>query len=84
MASTTEELTGQSEQLVSALSFFRTGEEEEAVRRGKPVASVPAPAARVAKVAAAASRPGKAAGKGGVSLKLGEKHDALDGDFERY
>ncbi len=29
-------------------------------------------------------RPGKAAAKGGVSLKLGEKRDEQDGDFERY
>ena len=84
MASTTEELTGQSEQLVSALAFFRTGEEEPAVRRGKPVASVPAPAAHAPKAAAAGGRAGKAAAKGGVSLKLGDKRDDLDGDFERY
>ncbi|MFZ0633374.1 MAG: methyl-accepting chemotaxis protein [Acidobacteriaceae bacterium] len=81
MASTTEELTGQSEQLVSALSFFKTGEEETAVRRGKPVASVAA--ARTPKVVAAGARPGKP-GKGGVSLKLSDKHDSLDGNFERY
>ena len=84
MASTTEELTGQSEQLVGALAFFRTGEEEAAVRRGKPVASVPAPSAHAPKAAAAGGRPGKASAKGGVSLKLGEKRDDLDGDFERY
>lgn len=82
MASTTEELIGQSEQLVSALSFFRTGEEEPAVRRGKPVASVPS--AHGQKVAAAGSRVGKGSAKGGVSLKLGEKRDELDGNFERY
>ncbi|MGC2584386.1 MAG: hypothetical protein WA399_19940, partial [Acidobacteriaceae bacterium] len=81
MASTTEELTGQSEQLVSALSFFKTGEEETAVRRGKPVASVAA--ARTPKVVAAGARPEKP-GKGGVSLKLSDKHDSLDGNFERY
>ncbi|MGA7522489.1 MAG: methyl-accepting chemotaxis protein [Acidobacteriaceae bacterium] len=83
MASTTEELTGQSEQLVSALSFFRTGE-EAAVRRGKPAASVPAPGAHAPRVAAAGARPAKAGKGGGVSLKLGEKRDDLDGDFERY
>ncbi|HEX3662202.1 MAG TPA: methyl-accepting chemotaxis protein [Acidobacteriaceae bacterium] len=84
MASTTEELTGQSEQLVSALSFFRTGEEEGAVRRGKPVASVPAPGSHAPKAAAAGARPAKAGKGGGVSLKLGEKRDELDGGFERY
>ncbi len=84
MASTTEELTGQSEQLVSALGFFRTGEDEAAVRRGKPVASVPAPAAHAHKVAATGARSAKAGKGGGVSLKLGEKRDETDGDFERY
>jgi methyl-accepting chemotaxis protein len=82
MASTTEELTGQSEQLVSALSFFQTGEEE---RRGrKPAAanstnpaSVPA---HLAKTAAPAAKPNGH----GVHLHLGEKHDNLDQEFERY
>jgi methyl-accepting chemotaxis protein len=84
MASTTEELTGQSEQLVSALSFFRTGEEEGAAHRRKPVASVPA-AAHAPKAAAAGARAVKpASGKGGVSLKLGDKRDEADGNFERY
>ncbi|MFZ0271706.1 MAG: methyl-accepting chemotaxis protein [Acidobacteriaceae bacterium] len=79
MASTTEELTGQSEQLVSALAFFQTGEEERAGRHGaKPVRSVQAPPAKVQKAAASA----KAGGKG-VNLKLSDKHDALDGEFER-
>ena len=83
MASTTEELTGQSEQLVNALAFFQTEEEEAAPpRRGvKPVRPVPA--------AAHAERPraavgGKAAPKGGVNLRLHDKHDNLDGEFERY
>jgi methyl-accepting chemotaxis protein len=79
MASTTEELTGQSEQLVSALAFFRTEEEAEAPRRGgKPPRSIH-PARPVAQAAGA-----KAAGKGGVKLRLNEKHDDLDSEFERY
>ncbi len=85
MASTTEELTGQSEQLVSALGFFQTGGEDEAPRRGgKPPRPVHAAPARAAKSAA----PEKAAAKGGVHLRLneraGDKHDQLDGEFERY
>jgi methyl-accepting chemotaxis protein len=89
MASTTEELTGQSEQLVSALSFFHTGDEENAHgRRGaatKPARQAAAAPARSAKPnghgpAAAA----KAAGKAGVNLRLGDKHDEMDAEFERY
>jgi len=80
MASTTEELTGQSEQLVSALAFFKTEDESGAPRRGgkppRPVHAVK-PAAQVAAGA-------KAAAKGGIKLRLGEKHDDLDGEFERY
>jgi len=86
MASTTEELTGQSDQLVSALSFFHTGD-EEGVRSRKPIN---AKAARP--VQAAPSRPSKPNGRavssapkaGGISLRLKDKHDDLDGEFERY
>jgi methyl-accepting chemotaxis protein len=97
MASTTEELTGQSEQLVSALAFFQTGDEEGAgMRRGggkpaRPVhaGSVQAGPARAQKPAAHATTTGaKPAAKAGVKLRLGdrggEKHDQLDGEFERY
>jgi methyl-accepting chemotaxis protein len=88
MASTTEELTGQSDQLVSALSFFHTGEEEG---RGRQLG-----AARVSKhappVSAEGTKPNghatapaaKAASKAGVSLRLNDKHDELDAEFERY
>ena len=94
MASTTEELTGQSDQLVSALSFFRTGDEDRepartngGFRSGGSGNSRPAPAAqRAAKpnghAAPAAARPAK--GGGGVNLHLKDKHDELDGEFERY
>jgi len=97
MASTTEELTGQSEQLVSALAFFQTGDEEgTGMRRGggKPArlvhaGSVQAGPARAQKPAAHATTTGaKPAAKAGVKLRLGdrggEKHDQLDGEFERY
>jgi methyl-accepting chemotaxis protein len=89
MASTTEELTGQSDQLVSALAFFHTGEEEGG-RNPRPANAKPARAmgqsqnrnARPGGSGAfAAPRP---QAKGGVSLRLNEKHDDLDGEFERY
>jgi methyl-accepting chemotaxis protein len=81
MASTTEELTGQSEQLVSALSFFRTEDESDAPRRGgKP----PRPVHAARPAAQAAAGGSKAAAKSGVKLRLSDKHDDLDGEFERY
>ena len=89
MASTTEELTGQSDQLVSALAFFHT-EDEDGGRQHKPVIAKPirqAPfaAPRTLKPnghgAAAAARPQT---RSGVGLRLNDKHDDLDGEFERY
>ncbi len=99
MASTTEELTGQSEQLVGALSFFRTGDDEpdSRARRGSPArsapASRPAPVARAAQPAPSrsphpaanqAARVPARASRSGVSLRLNDKHDDSDGEFERY
>ena len=80
MASTTEELTGQSDQLVSALSFFHTGDEDggrarKPAKSGKQVAPVKS------------TKPGGRDGAkatGGVNLRLKDKHDDLDGEFERY
>ena len=90
MASTTEELTGQSDQLVSALSFFHTGDEEGGRQRGpvggkqgRPVPPTPGKAAKPnGHSASAAPRPQSKAG--GVSLRLNDKHDDLDGEFERH
>jgi methyl-accepting chemotaxis protein len=84
MASTTEELTGQSDQLVSALGFFHTGDEGGGGHKGGGSKARPAQAAaRTAKPPVhAASSGAKAAG--GVSLRLKDKHDNLDGEFERY
>jgi methyl-accepting chemotaxis protein len=85
MASTTEELTGQSDQLVSALSFFHTGDEGGAGRRGasakaaRPTQSVSGKSAKPMSHAVASS--GK---PGGVSLRMKDKHDELDGEFERF
>ena len=88
MASTTEELTGQSDQLVSALSFFHTGDEGGGpARKGagskatRPVQAAPAHGARPNAHAASGAKP---AARGGVNLHLKDKHDDLDGEFERY
>jgi methyl-accepting chemotaxis protein len=90
MASTTEELTGQSEQLVSALGFFHTGDEDDTpARRGgnlpraaRPVYAAPQKPARPG--IRASAPPQKTPGKSGVSLRLNDKHDETDGEFERY
>jgi methyl-accepting chemotaxis protein len=85
MASTTEELTGQSEQLVSALSFFKTDDEADAPRRsGKPPRPAHTSPTHAGKPAAQAAGAGKAGSKGGVKLRMTDKHDDLDGEFERY
>jgi methyl-accepting chemotaxis protein len=91
MASTTEELTGQSDQLMSALGFFRTGDEGHArtVRSAlKPAHPSDAASARVQKSDGqghgTAGSAAKATAKSGVALKLKEKGDNLDKEFERY
>jgi methyl-accepting chemotaxis protein len=88
MASTTEELTGQSDQLVSALSFFHTGDEGggpgrkgAGAKAGRPVQAAPAHGARPNGHGVSVARP---AARGGVNLRLKDKHDDLDGEFERY
>jgi methyl-accepting chemotaxis protein len=87
MASTTEELTGQSEQLVSALSFFNTGDEDH-VQGRRPVAKAvkARPVASVAQAKPNGHSNGHAApiSKPGAQLRMNDKHDALDSEFERY
>jgi methyl-accepting chemotaxis protein len=93
MASTTEELTGQAEQLVGALSFFHTGDEEggrgrrgAAPKAGQAAAARPAQAltARPAKPNGHHPVAAKSAAKGGISLRLSDKHEDADAEFERY
>jgi methyl-accepting chemotaxis protein len=87
MASTTEELTGQSDQLVSALSFFHTGDEDGAPARKAAKGSRQAPSAPPRAVKPIGHGPvsqAKPAARAGVSLRLKDKHDDLDGEFERY
>jgi methyl-accepting chemotaxis protein len=83
MAATTEELTAQADQLVSALSFFRT---EDAGRT--PAARTPAkPAPRADAGPRKATKPNGGAApaaRSGVQLKLKDKADDLDSEFERY
>jgi methyl-accepting chemotaxis protein len=89
MASTTEELSGQSEQLVGALAFFKTSEDGgPQARKGSVTVTAKTLPSVTAKSQKAASH-GQIAGirpsvKSGVSLKLGDKHDNLDEEFERY
>jgi methyl-accepting chemotaxis protein len=91
MSSTTEELSSQSDQLVSALAFFRTGDDGRTAVRSVAAAPVKHAAAaagasgHVAKPNAHAGAPAaKAIGKGGVNLKLKDKADDLDKEFERF
>ena len=91
MASTTEELTGQSEQLVNALAFFHTGDEDgdhgrrsAAARPARPTAAALAKSARPGGRGAAMAVAAKTAAKSGVNLRLNDKHDELDAEFERY
>ncbi len=80
MASTTEELTGQSDQLMSALGFFRTGNDAP-VRAARHTEAAPARAQKAESNSAPAA---KAAGKSGVALKMKDKGDTLDKEFERF
>jgi len=107
MASTTEELTGQADQLVSALSFFKTGEsgrlaqvrgtmpalagDVEAEVAGTLKTNLSASSNGNGNAASAHARNGKSNGKGvkvlgktGVNLRMKDKHDALDREFERF
>jgi methyl-accepting chemotaxis protein len=86
MASTTEELTGQSDQLVSALGFFHTGDEGNGRKGGgaKNVRSVQAAPSRMAKPTAGHPASFGVKAGGGVNLRLKDKHDELDGEFERF
>jgi methyl-accepting chemotaxis protein len=84
MASTTEELTGQSDQLVSALGFFHTG--DEGGRKGGGAKSARFAHSAAPRPASQADHPASFSAKssGGVNLRLKDKHDELDGEFERF
>ncbi|HEY1802920.1 MAG TPA: methyl-accepting chemotaxis protein [Terracidiphilus sp.] len=86
MASTTEELTGQSDQLVSALSFFHTGDEDDARGRhaGTTKSARPAPIKNAKPNGHGPAVTAKPVSKSGVNLRLNDKHDEQDAEFERY
>ncbi len=84
MASTTEELTGQSEQLVSSLDFFRIRGENGRGGKARPAAKrsdAPGPPRQNGNHDGLKE---KVLSRAGVHLRMDEKHDALDGEFERY
>ncbi len=87
MAATTEELTAQSDQLVSALSFFRTGDAGHtpgARAAVKPAHRAEAAPHKAAKPNGHAAPGGATISKTGVHLKLKDKVDDQDSEFERY
>jgi methyl-accepting chemotaxis protein len=90
MASTTEELTGQADQLVSALSFFHTEDEGGTpAKKGAAQKAAKLTLTASAKTTKAsgfgqASNAETASAKAGINLRLKEKSDQLDGEFERY
>jgi methyl-accepting chemotaxis protein len=83
MASTTEELTGQSEQLVSALAFFKTGGGDGAPNRSSKPEAVPAKGKFPVTTKIRTAGNGHAGGNG-IHLRLNDKHDEVDAEFERY
>jgi len=89
MAATTEELASQSEQLVSALAFFRTGNDsaihENATVRARNEEHRKAPHSHAKLVSSdALESTAKSESKSGVTLKLKERDQDLDAEFERY
>ena len=84
MASTTEELTGQSEQLVSALSFFHTGDEGRSSRPAAGVEKSPAASRGCAAEVQTLQPAAASVAKHGMSLRMKDRQDELDGEFERY
>ncbi len=90
MASTTEELSSQSDQLMSALGFFRTGEDGH-VQSARPTQArtlrntdAAPPRAQRPNGHDAAATAAKKSEKGGFNLKLKDKGDHLDKEFERF
>jgi hypothetical protein len=79
-------LTGQSDQLVSALGFFRTEDDGHASQQHtKAQRNATVAPQRVARPSGHSVPAGlKAVAKSGVSLRLRDKEDDLDKGFERY
>ncbi len=86
MASTSEELSGQAEQLKDSISFFRIdgeGMSRQPARAGR----IPQHKTQVGHIARKSlDAPKKKTGGGGVSIQLGEGSgdDQFDVEFEKY
>ena len=84
MASTTEELSGQADQLMSALGFFRTGDSDHAPAARTAAPKTGASLGKLREAVTPSRPPSKPAGKSGVALKMKEAGDGMDKEFERY
>jgi hypothetical protein len=99
MASTSEELSGQADGLMSTINFFDIGDAASETRVSRaaadprppqrptaaksPLKTEPKPAGPARHAAPAAA--GKKNGKtNGFTLNLAARHDKVDEDFERY
>ncbi len=89
MASTTEELTGQADQMMSALGFFNTGDSGPARTAQAASHRTGRPEARAGKGQRPNGQtvppsPAKPVTRSGVDLKMKDKEDSLDKEFERF
>jgi methyl-accepting chemotaxis protein len=87
MSSTAEELSSQAEQLQSAIAFFKvndTGRNANRAQAVRQVAHKPAIKTAIAHVKKAIAKPVKAATAAGVALDMGNGHDKLDDEFEKF
>ena len=95
IASTTEELAGQSGQLLDTIGFFRVENNVSGTRNSrarKTTHAAPRTAAQKAKPEPAAASKAKKDGKngngaqwsGGMNIDMGYGPDNIDDDFERF
>jgi methyl-accepting chemotaxis protein len=90
MASTSEELSSQAEQLQSAISFFKvddTGRNAHRAQAVRQVAHKPAIKTAIAHVKKAIAKPVKTATvarTAGIAIDMGNGHDQLDNEFEKF
>jgi hypothetical protein len=87
MAATTEQLSGQADQLLHALGFFQTQDTGAAPVARSAAVKAPATASNPAVAHgghAARSARAKPAATSGFALKMKEKGGATDKEFERY
>jgi methyl-accepting chemotaxis protein len=82
MASTSEELSSQAEQLQDTIAFFKVDSRTSGMTR-KPVAAKKGKSAAIAHVSGKRSAPAKGAGSG-LMLDMGKGKDKLDEEFEQF